>query len=610
MKKALSLVLSIVMLMSVFSVLSVTVSAAEPADVMYVKSNGLSGGKLTYDIYLKKNISLIGTIVKVVYDPAVLKPVSGGAHSSASSVNGIFVADMIKGSNNAYSMAFVSMDSYNVGSADKAFMTVTFEVINKSYPKADVKFYCVEFNTSDTSKKLEKNDANPPLIQSFSQTTLDKITYVGAYSVENGLRVEWKATPGATGYYVYKLNSAGTKYEKIGETKANKLYFDDTSVAANSSAKYIVRAYNASGIDSAAVNISGYYVKAPSKVAVSIQPKGIKVGWYLVNGATSYRIYRRVINPDNTRSGWTYLYTAGAKQKNYIDTKGLQSDTYYEYTVRSYTANGTSAVCRYAAIRYYPAPTVAVKAVSGGVKVSWNQIAGAKQYAVYRKYNGAKSWTYLGSVSADTLSYVDKAANSGRNIFYTVRAVGNGSKSSFVAKKIAYVGIPHLLSAKNIVGGVQVKWSAINNAKGYRVYRRAAGEKGWTYLTTVKTTSYTDKNVKSGVYYKYTVRTVFNKLYSGYESGILVRYMATPKLTSIANSGSGITVRWNAVGGAASYRVYRRAAGEKGWKYIKNTTSTSFTDSNVKKGVTYRYTVRAVNRHMSSYNSGLAIKRS
>lgn len=604
MKKALSLVLSLVTLLSVFSCLGVAVSAAEPADVMYVKSNGLSAGKLTYDIYLKKNISLVGTIVKVVYDPAVLKPVSGGAHSSAASVNGIFVADTVKGSNNAYSMAFVSMDSYNVGSADKAFMTVTFEVINKNYPKADVKFYCVEFNTTDTSKKLEKNDANPPLIQSFSQSTLNKITYVGAYSIENGLRVEWKATAGATGYNVYK----GGK--KIGST--TKLYYDDTTVAANTSATYTVRAYNASGEDSAAVNISGYYVKATDKVAVSIQPDGIKVGWYLVNGATSYRIYRRVINPDNTRSGWTYLYSAGAKQTTYIDKKDLKPNTYYEYTVRAYAEKGASAVCRYAALRYYPAPKVSVKAVSGGVQVNWDKISGAQKYNIYRMYNGAKTWSYIATVTADQLSYTDKAAISGRNIFYTVKAVGNNGMSSYVSTKISYVAIPQVTAASNVPGGVQVKWNKVANATGFRIYRRAAGEKYWTYIATVNgnAVSYTDKNVKSGTYYKYTVRTVFYKIFSGYESGKLVRYIATPKLTSIKNDNAGVTVKWNSVPAATQYRVYRRGAGHRYWTYLGTVNGTQYTDKNVVKGSYYRYTIRAVGGYYSGFDTnGLVIKR-
>ncbi len=606
MKKTLSLVLSLLVLLSVFSCLGVSVSAASPADVMYVQSSGVSAGKLTYNIYLKKNISLVGTIVKVVYDPSVLNPVSGGAHSSASSINGIFVADKVKGTNNAYSMAFVSMDSYNVGSTDKAFMTVTFDVINKNYPTTSVSFYCVEFNTTDTSKKIEKNDSNPPLIQTISQATLGKTSYVGVYSIEKGLRVEWKATPGATGYNVYK-NGA-----KIGSTGASKLYYDDANVAANTSATYTVRAYNASGEDSVSTGLSGYYVPPTSKVAVSIQPTGIKVGWYLVNGATSYRIYRRVINPDNTRSGWTYLYAAGAKQTSYIDTNKLVNGTNYEYTVRAYTDKGASAVCRYAAIRYYEAPTVSVKAVTGGVQVSWNKIMGAQKYNIYRMYNGAKSWSYIATVDASKLSYTDKAAVSGRNIHYTVKAVGDNGMSAYVSKKISYVGIPHITGVSNIAGGVQVKWNKVANATGYRIYRRAAGEKSWTYLTTVSgsAVSYVDKNVKSGTYYKYTVRTVFYSMFSGYESGLLVRHIATPKLTSISKSSAGITVKWNKVAGATDYRVYRRGAGQGTWTYLGTVKNGQFTDKNVKVGNYYRYTVRAVGGYYSGFDSnGLVIKR-
>ncbi len=604
MKKALSLVLSVVMLLSVFSVLAVTVSAASPSNVMYVKSNGFVNGKLTYDVYLKKNISLVGTIVKVVYDPAVLKPVSGGAHSAAASVNGIFVADQIKGSSNAYSMAFVSMDSYNVGSSDKAFMTVTFELINKNASVAKADFYCVEFNTADTNLKIEKNDSNPPLIQSFSQSTLNKTSYVGVYSIEKGLRVEWKATTGAKGYNIYKNGS------KLTSVASNKLYYDDTTVAANSSATYIVRAYNDYGEDSGAVSISGYYVKPTSKVAVSIQPSGVKVGWYLVSGATSYRVYRRVINPDNSRGSWNMLYTAGAKQTTYIDTTSLVSGTYYEYTVRAYTAKGASAVCRYAAIRYYPAPSVSLSAVTGGVKVSWNAVSGAQKYNIYRMYNGAKTWTYIATVDASKLSYTDTAAVSGRNIFYTVKAVGNNGMSAYVSKKISYVGIPHITAASNVPGGVQVKWNTVANATGYRVYRRAAGEKYWTYIATTKSNTYLDKNVKSGTYYKYTVRTVFYSMFSGYESGRLVRYIATPKLTRISNGIAGITVNWSSVAGATQYRVYRRGAGQKTWTYLGTVNNLQYTDRNVVKGSYYRYTVRAVGGYYSGFDTnGLVIKR-
>ncbi len=517
MKKAILLLLCVVTLVSMFAICGTVASAATPSDVMYVKNSAFVGGQATFDVYLRKNISLIGTIVKVVYDPNVLEPVSGGAHSSSSSANGIFVADKVSGINNAYSMAFVSMDSYSVGSKDKAFFTLKFKVKGTSYPQTSVKFYCVEFNSTDTSLKIEKNDANPPQIGTITTSTLNQLVYKSIAPVANGIKIEWNATPGATRYVIYKYDGESPK--QIGETTS--LSYTDTTARVNVTEKYIVRAFNGS------VRDSGYSTRS-SKLVIG-------------------------------------------------------------------------------------EPVAKVKAVSGGVNISWNDIEGATQYYVYRKYNGAKSWTCIAKVSGDTLSYTDKAANSGRNIFYTVRAVSSSGKSSFTAKKIAYVAIPHITKASNGRTGITIRWGAINNADGYRVYRRAAGEKGWKYQGTTKNTSWTDKNVKSNVVYKYTVRTVFRKLYSGYESGKMVRYIAPPKMVAVKNVSEGIYVDWNSVAGANSYRVYRRAAGEKSWTYMGLVNNTQYTDKSVKNGVTYRYTVRALTGKngtgwLGGYEAGLVIK--
>ncbi len=609
MKKVLSFILCVVMVASVFTAAAVNVSAAAPTDVMDVVTSGVSNGKVTYDIYLKKNVSLVGAIVRVVYDPAVLKPVSGGAHASSASVNGLFANGMVSGTNNTYALAFAAMNDYTVGNTNKAFMTVTFEVISKTYPKTDVNFYCVEFNSSNTSLKIEKNDTNPPLLEKVSTITLGKTNYVGVYSYEKGLRVEWKATPGATKYEVFKKNSAG-KYQSLGTT--TKLYYDDPNVAANATATYIVRAHNGSGIDAgASTSVSGQFVKPTDKITATLQADSIKVNWLAVSGATYYQVYRRVINANGTRSGWTFLGKKDAKTLTHTDKSGLVNNTQYEYTVRAYTAKGASGVCRFAAVRYVPAPTVTAKAVTGGVKVSWNAINGAKSYNIYRMYNGDKHWTYIKTVSASELTYIDKAVTSGRNVFYTVRAVTpNGASAYKASAKLSYIGIPHITSAANVLQGVQVKWNAVPRANGYRVYRRAAGEKHWSYITTVKGTSYLDKTCKAGVYYRYTVKTVFYSMFSDCETGLLVRHIPAPKLTSIANTSSGIQVKWQGSSAAAQYRVYRRANGEKSWSYIGTTKSTQYLDKNVTAGRYYRYTVRAVNGYYSGFDgNGLLIKR-
>lgn len=610
MKRVLSFILCVIMVASVFTAAAVSVSAAAPTDVMDVTTSGVSNGKVTYDIYLKKNVSLVGAIVRVVYDPAVLKPVSGGAHASSASINGLFANGMVSGTNNTYALAFAAMNDYTVGNSNKAFMTVTFEVIGKAYQKTDVKFYCVEFNSSNANLKIEKNDTNPPLLETISTNTLGKTNYVGVYSYEKGLRVEWKATPGATGYNVYKYN--GSKYMKIGSTNASKLYFDDPNVKANSSASYIVRGYNASGEDAgASPAVSGYYVKPTDKITATLQADSVKVSWTAVSGATYYQVYRRVINADGTRSGWTFLGKKDAKTLTHTDKSGLVNNTNYEYTVRAYTAKGASGVCRFSAVRFIPAPTVTAKAVTGGAKISWNAISGAKSYNIYRMYNGDKHWTYIKTVPAGTLTYTDTAVTSGRNVFYTVRAVtANGASAYKASAKLSYIGIPHITSAANVLNGVQVKWNAVPRANGYRVYRRAAGEKHWSYITTVKGTTYLDKNCKAGVYYRYTVKTVFYSMFSDCETGLLVRHIPAPKLKSIVNTGSGIQVKWQGSSAAAQYRVYRRANGEKSWSYIGATTSTQYLDKNVTAGRYYRYTVRAVNGYYSGFDgNGLLIKR-
>ena len=147
------------------------------------------------------------------------------------------------------------------------------------------------------------------------------------------------------------------------------------------------------------------------------------------------------------------------------------------------------------------------------------------------------------------------------------------------------------------------------NVDGYRVYRKAAGATKWTYLGTVKTAYYNDKNVKSGTNYTYTVRAAYGKYYSNYESGITIKYLEAPTLTKVSNVSAGIQVKWNDIAGETGYRVYRKT-GSGSWQLLGTTTKNYFTDKNVKNGTTYTYTVRAYNgKTMSAYNTaGLKIK--
>ncbi len=67
-----------------------------------------------------------------------------------------------------------------------------------------------------------------------------------------------------------------------------------------------------------------------------------------------------------------------------------------------------------------------------------------------------------------------------------------------------------------------------------------------------------------------------------------------PGVKSAGAGTNGITVTWNAVSGATTYRVYRKT-GSGGWTGLKDVTGTSYMDAAVVSGTTYTYTVKAYN---------------
>ncbi len=261
-----------------------------------------------------------------------------------------------------------------------------------------------------------------------------------------------------------------------------------------------------------------------------------------------------------------------------------------------------------------------------GVQLKWNVVSGAKSYKVYRKLPSQTEWVEIRSTTA--LEYQDINVTGNTVYQYSVKTVDQyGNESDYSPQReCRFIETPELLSRTNAVGGVTIKWKKVAGATSYRIYRRGAGVNYWYYLgdfpatldtfTDLETANYfpndAQKNAlakpKSGNYYRYTVRASYDGedstgkdylIYSGFDTnGLYLKYVATPKLTSISNATNGLQIKWNAVagGGPVEYRVYRRGAGSTYWYYLGTTTNITWTDSGVKvaNGGYYRYTVRAV----------------
>ncbi len=166
---------------------------------------------------------------------------------------------------------------------------------------------------------------------------------------------------------------------------------------------------------------------------------------------------------------------------------------------------------------------------------------------------------------------------------------------------------PVLTSASNGVEGVNVKWNYVFGANSYNVYRKTA-KSNWGKIGNTEGTTYTDTKAKSGTTYIYTVRACRASSLSKYDTeGKSVAYLAAPKISSIANGVSGVSVKWDAVGGAGAYNVYRKTDGTS-WRKIGKASSTSYSDKTAESGMTYQYTVRAYKgSNISAYRDGKSI---
>ena len=252
---------------------------------------------------------------------------------------------------------------------------------------------------------------------------------------------------------------------------------------------------------------------------------------------------------------------------------------------------------------------------AGGIKLSWNKVSGTYGYRLYQKTSN--SWKRIKDTTST--SFTDSAVSANQTKTYTIRCIDSSGKtisgfnSKGWSKKYTPVA-PTISKLENTTSGIKLSWNKITGVYGYRVYQKTSN--GWKRIKDTTSTSFTDSAVSANQTKTYTIRCIDKKgkTISGFNSkGWSKKYTAaTPKITKLKNTSKGVSVTWNKVTGVYGYRLYRKYAGGS-WTRVKDTTSTSFTDSGAKKGKKVTYTVRCIDKKgntVSNYNkTGWSITR-
>jgi fibronectin type 3 domain-containing protein len=133
---------------------------------------------------------------------------------------------------------------------------------------------------------------------------------------------------------------------------------------------------------------------------------------------------------------------------------------------------------------------------------------------------------------------------------------------------------------------VQVRWGRVENAAGYRLYRKDPLSEEFAPIGQTRGVLFVDQRIEPETRYVYTVRAV-NERGASDPSEIAVGWAAAPR-PSVPAPPQNLTFRtvdrsvylkWDAVEGASGYVVYRWDRGEEGYRARGRSDDTGFAES-------------------------------
>lgn len=194
------------------------------------------------------------------------------------------------------------------------------------------------------------------------------------------------------------------------------------------------------------------------------------------------------------------------------------------------------------------------------------------------------------------------------------------------------VTLPGQVNLTNVsatgTSSVKLTWKAVDGVTGYMIYRLDTATGEYRQIATVKsarTLFYSDQKLAAGKTYTYKVsayKTYRNKNYRGAysaEKQVTTKKAEKPanpakvKTIKLSTKDAAVTVQWSKVSGATGYQVYRLNTKTGKYTKIAAVKGTSYRNTKLKKGATYRYKVRAyktVNKknYYGAFSNTTAIK--
>lgn len=328
---------------------------------------------------------------------------------------------------------------------------------------------------------------------------------VSIYRVNGKPQLKWSAVTGAAKYWIYR-STDGVNFKYYDSTTGTS--YTNCIAASGTEYYYKVKAaavVNGKDVASDFSNTKSLFTTpaAPS-VSITTSKGKPKLTWKAVKGADKYYIYR-------STDGKNFKYYNETDEAGYTNYSTNIGTTYY-YKVRAVkTIDGNDHKSDFSAVRSIQCRPAAVNlSISrsyGKPKLTWDAVADADKYWIYRSTDG-KNFKYYDTTTKT--SYINSGAAFNTIYCYKVKAVKvvngrNVVSGSGSAKSVITALAKPSVSITTSDGKPYISWDAVDGATGYYVFRSTDG-KNYSVLGYTTRTNYTNTASNAGTTYYYKVK--------------------------------------------------------------------------------------------------------
>ena len=255
------------------------------------------------------------------------------------------------------------------------------------------------------------------------------------------VKIAWNAVAGASHYRVYRSASASGSKTPVSGWQTMLNYSDTTAEPGVTYYYFVVAA-----ADNEGRNASGYSAGAAGSLKIGTptgvyatdgtSATGVTVSWNATPGAEGYKVYRGTANnPDAAEEVSSVPAVPSVPSVSFDDTTAAPGTLYFYWVTATNAVSESAKSSVETGFRSIPAPTGVTATTTSGaaaVTVSWQPVAGAVYYRVYRGTRTGSDYAVEIDTTTET-TYADESGAANRTYYYSVKAVGTSCESDFSA---------------------------------------------------------------------------------------------------------------------------------------------------------------------------------